>query len=208
MLGFASPDLPGPILPPAILWCQVLLLEICQVTSRSMAQDFAQWMKANFIEEIPTTIGSLADAIVYWRSNQGGTVPGNETLYAEMLAHSSFDGAFGSSGSVTKVIKKKIQDAIQSRQATISAAPGSYCGLTCTTLGSYRLDIAYNHRVSKGENEVQLMLSGSDRWDFDTNPNKGLFHNLFHEWIPSVFAGKGTPFFITYDFAITIQVEV
>jgi hypothetical protein len=169
--------------------------------------DFASWMKANGIKGTPTTIGSLTDAIVYWRSNQGGSVSGNQTLYAEMQRDASFIACFGPSGTVTQAIKAKIQKALRSGESTISAEAGSYRGLSCKTLGSYRLDIQYNHGVSKGLNQVRLALSGSDRWDFDENPNKGWFHNLFNEWIPSLFAGKGTPFTITYSFQITLQIQ-
>jgi hypothetical protein len=175
--------------------------------ARRSIDDFEAWMKANGIKGIPTTIGSLTDAIVYWRSARGGSVAGNQTLYAEMQQDASFTGCFGPSGSVTQMIKGKIQEALRSGQSTISAGAGSYRGLNCHTLGSYRLDIQYNHRVSKGLNQVRVALSGSDRWDFDTNPNKGLVHNLFHEWIPSLFAGKGTPFTITYGFQITLQIQ-
>jgi hypothetical protein len=57
-------------------------------------------------------------------------------------------------------------------------------------------------------NHVPWQLSGSDRWDCGTNPKKTMLHNLFHEWIPSIFAGRGTPFMITYAFTITIDIQV
>jgi hypothetical protein len=164
-------------------------------------------MKANGIHAVPATIGNLTDAIVYWRSKRGGSISGNEKLYTEMKAHSSFRECFGPSGSVTQLIKTKVQEALRTGQATISSPPESYRGLACQTLGSYRLDIAYNHSVSPGLNRVELTLSGSDRWDFDTSPNQSVFRNLFHEWIPSLFAGKGTPFGITYRFTITLDIS-
>jgi hypothetical protein len=170
--------------------------------------DFGSWMKANRTTTVPRSIGNLTDAIVYWRSGRGGTVPGNEDLYEEMQSDSSFEDCFGPDGSITELLESKIRKALRSGARRISAPPGSFRGLRCATLGSYRLDIDYDHAVSRRLNEVGVQLSGSDLWDFETNPNEGFVHNLCNEWIPEMMAGEGKPFSITYDFTITISIEI
>lgn len=161
--------------------------------------------------ERQSSISNLTDALAHYRSNAGGSVPATEVLIDEMKKHKSFRDAFGPNGDVTNKIRDKIREALSDPspgKQFISNERGSYRGLRCYTLGSYSLNIEYNHRVCKGTNHVRLHLYGSDRWDFEYNPNEKFHKNLVNEIIPGIVAGNGTPFDITYNFYHTLEITV
>ncbi len=147
-------------------------------------------------------IGSLTDACSHYRSNKGGLVKANPYLYQEMKADSSFKNFVNEMTNIltNKVKNAKVGDVIQN-------APNSNRGLKCTTMGAYKLNIEYKHKVAAGMNNINLHLFGLDLWDFEPSDDKGWFRNLTTETIPGLVAGKGTPFDITYDFNYSIQIK-
>ena len=70
----------------------------------------------------------------------------------------------------------------------------------------YKLNIEYNHKVSVGVNYVELHLFGSDKWDFETSKDKGVFKNLTQEIIPGKIAWDWKLFDINYDFKYIIKI--
>ena len=147
-------------------------------------------------------IGSLTDACSHYRSNAGGKVKANSNLYKEMKNDKSFYNKFV--GEMTDILTKKVLNA--NVGDIIQNAPNSDRPVSCTTMGMYKLNIEYNHKVTVGVNYIELHLYGSDLWDFQPSKDKSWFKNLTNEIIPGMVAGKGTPFEITYDFKYTINI--
>lgn len=170
-----------------------------------MSGDLVQMIKAGFAQAKDKSgdgINSLTDACSHYRSKAGGQVKANPQLYEEMKNSSSFKNKF--IPEMIKILKDKI---IKADVGTlIKSAPGSNRPLSCTTMGMYKLNIEYCHKVTVGVNYVELHLFGSDKWDFETSKDKGFFKNLTQEIIPGLIAGKGKPFDITYDFKYTVQI--
>jgi hypothetical protein len=170
-----------------------------------------RYVQTIFSSRSQTSIDNLGDAIQHWRSKAGGTIQGTRNLYQEMIHHFSFQERFGPSGTITKLIERKAIAAFRGRSGnfvTISNEPNSRAGMSCPTLGSYSAKITYHHFITRGQNKVRVHVSGSDRWDFEENPEASFLYNLFHEIIPRIFARDGTPFNITYDFDIDVQINV
>lgn len=147
-------------------------------------------------------IGSLTDACSHYRSKAGGKVKANSSLYEEMKNDSSFCKKF--INEMTDILTKKVLNA--NVGDTIRSAPDSNRPANCTTMGMYKLNIEYNHKVTVGKNDIVLHLYGSDLWDFKPSKDKGFLKNLTNEIIPGMIAGDGTPFEIIYDFKYTINI--
>ena len=147
-------------------------------------------------------IGSLSDACSHFRSKTGGQVKANSSLYSEMKNDKTFKDFVNEMTNIltNKVKNAKVGDKIQN-------APNSNRPVKCTTMGAYKLNIEYNHKVNAGTNNIELHLYGSDLWDFQPSDDKGWFQNLTTEIIPGMIAGDGTPFDITYDFKYVIQIK-
>lgn len=160
--------------------------------------------------EKKTSISSLKEALSHYRSKAGGTVPASSTLIEEMKNDAHFKkDIFGPDGKITKIIKKKIEDALKSNVKEIRSQPGSYTGgLWCTTLGGYSISIDYVHKPIKGENNVNLHLYGKDKWDFAKVEGASKIHNFMHETLPGIIAGDGTDFYISYDFYYNLKINV
>ena len=155
-------------------------------------------------------IGGLIDAINYWRSKKGGTVRANNDLINEMKSH--MYGTPSDPGvliEVLKGVKDKIKQAKKNKTYHIKSAPGSYRGCWCPTLGSFSFNIEYDYDFSdepeRKDHTINFHFWGYDTWDFE--PKKvewydlpGHLSNLVEEKIPSLIAGDGKPFDITYDF--------
>ena len=150
------------------------------------------------------SISNLTDALSHYRGNSGKTVPANQNLINEMKNDKTYKEMIDS---LKVTIKNKITQDKINKGETISAAPGSRRGLRCGCLGSYSLNIDYSFIPRNGSNNINIHFWGYDRWDFEWNNNKGFFHNLKNEFLPSLFAGKGTPFDITYDFYDNITID-
>ena len=56
-------------------------------------------------------------------------------------------------------------------------------------------------------NNITIHFSGYDSWDFDWNDKAGFWYNVSQEFIPSIVAGKGKSFKITYDFNENITIN-
>lgn len=172
--------------------------------------------EANKDPTCPDSIGSLKDAINYYRSKKGGTIAGNQSLFDEMMEEESFKACFDpKNGTVIKGIEEKMRKAVDS-QAPVTNAPNSRRAFKCATLGAYSINIEYNFVPVKGLNNVQIHLFGSDKWDFEKAQSNGDFaqkvhtfwRNLTHETIPKLLAGKGVEYTITYDFTITVPITI
>jgi hypothetical protein len=165
-------------------------------------------LKAQNRTDTPTEINSLDDAIMYWRSKRGGSCPAGPGLWAEMQADSTFQGEFGKEGAVVTAIATKAQSLVASGQVCQNA-PGSYRGLRCLTMGSYRCNIEYSFMPVEGSNQVEIRFYGSDPWNFDWMPGvQNLWHNITAETIPSWFAGDGKSFDVTFDFKMVVDIVV
>ena len=147
-------------------------------------------------------IGSVGDACSHYRSNAGGVVKANSRLYEEMKKHKSFHAFIEE---MKNILRKKIEDT--DLDSYVRNHPESNRPLHCATMGAYKLNIEYNHKVTIGVNYVTLHLYGEDLWDFKPSPDKGLLKNLFDEIIPGIIAGRGKEFSISYDFHYTVEVE-
>ena len=163
-----------------------------------------------------TTIGSLKDAIDYWRSKKGGKVKANEKLINEMkyYMYGTPDEPGVLVSDVLVGIKKKIKEAKKNKTYHIKSAPGSYRGSWCLTLGSFAFNIEYDYDFSdepdRKKHKIEFHFWGYDTWDFEKKKVKwynlpGHLHNLVEETIPSLIAGDGKPFDITYDFYWTLE---
>lgn len=148
------------------------------------------------------------DALKHYKSNAGGEVPANQKLINDMQKESSFQKVFGPKGDVTNGIREKIKKALQNGTKRVQNAPGSHRALWIFTLGNYSVNIEYDHSVSSGENHVSIHLYGKDLWDFETSDNHSAWENFIEETVPGWIAGKGTPFYVTYDFHINIIINV
>lgn len=149
-------------------------------------------------------IGSVEEACSHYRSRAGGTVPANQRLYEEMKNDPSFQKFISE---MKSILKGKI--ALTDLDSYIRNAPVSNRSLNCTTMGAYKLNIEYYHKVTIGTNYVKLHLYGEDLWDFKPSPDKGLLKNLTNEIIPGMIAdsfGEGLEFSISYDFEYTVEV--
>ena len=157
-----------------------------------------------------TTIGGLNDAIKYWRSKKGGTVRANNQLIEEikysMLGDQEHPGVLNG---VLRGVMKKIKQAKKDKTYHVKSAPGSYRGCWCLTLGSFAFNIEYDYDFSsepeRKKHKINFHFWGKDTWDFETQKAKWYdvpthLHNIFEEKIPSLVAGEGKPFDITYDF--------
>ena len=150
-----------------------------------------------------TSISNVTDALSHYRGKSGKTVPAHENLINEMKNDKTYKKMINE---LKEIIKNKItQNTINNRE-TISAASGSRRGLRCGCLGSYSVDINYSFVPKNGENNVNINFSGYDTWDFEWNENAGFLYNVTQEVIPSMVAGKGKPFKITYDFYDNITI--
>ena len=147
-------------------------------------------------------IGSIGDACSHYRSKAGGVVRANSRLYEEMKKDKSFE-AFISE--MQGILRGKIENA--DLDSYIRNFPESNRPLNCTTMGAYKLNIEYNHKVTIGVNYVDLHLFGEDLWDFKPSPDKGILKNFFDEIIPGAVAGEGVEFSISYYFYYTVKVE-
>ena len=147
-------------------------------------------------------IGCLRDATSHWRSDVDGVIKANAMLYDEMKKDPSF---YHFISEMEKILKDKIEKT--DLDSYIKNAPDSNRGLNCKTMGAYKLNIEYNHKVTIGVNYVKLHLYGEDLWDFKTSKDKGILKNLTIEIIPSLIAGRGTEFSISYDFEYTVKVK-
>ena len=153
-----------------------------------------------------SSISNLDDALEHYRGKSGITLPANQNLINEMKSNSSYK-------SMIKELKKGIKSKITSEAflngETIKAEPGSYRGISCLTLGSYKVNIDYSFVPKEGDNKIRIHFWGSDKWDFEWNDSYNLIENIIEEEIPSRIAGDGKPFDITYDFydEVTITVE-
>lgn len=172
--------------------------------------------EANRDRTCPTTIGSLKDAINYYRSKKGGTISGNQSLYDQMMNEDAFKASFDPEhGIIIQGIKEKMIAAVDSGNS-VKNDSNSRKAFKCATLGAYSLNIEYDFVPVKGLNNVQLHLFGSDLWDFAEAQCNGDIHqkartfwrNLTHEVIPKMLAGDGKEYTITYDFNITIPITI
>ena len=151
-----------------------------------------------------TSISNITEALSHYRGGSGNTVPANQNLINEMKNHDTYKKMINE---LKETIKKKItQNKINNRK-TISAASGSRRGLRCGCLGSYSVDINYSFIPINGNNNINIHFSGYDTWDFEWNDNAGFLYNITQEVIPSIVAGKGKPFIITYDFYDNITIN-
>ena len=147
-------------------------------------------------------IGSLVYACSHYRSQAGVVVKTNSNIYEEMKIDEIFKNKF--IPEMIGILKSKITDTDVG--SSIASAPNSNRPVSCSTMGMYKLNIEYNHKVTVGINYVELHLFGSDLWDFEPSKDKGVFKNLTQEIIPGLVAGKGKPFSISYDFKYTIEI--
>ena len=157
--------------------------------------------------EAKSSISNLTDALAHYRSKAGGSVPASQALIEEMKCQPSFQNTFGPNGDVTRGIANKIHDALNQGRSHVQSEPGSRRGLSCHTLGSYSVNIEYNHPVCHGENRVNVHLWGYDSWDFEDNKGYNAFENFIKERIPGFIAGDGKAFNITYDFNHIITIH-
>jgi RHS repeat-associated protein len=163
-------------------------------------------------------INSFKDALAHYRSSAKGSVPAGQGLYSEMRADSSYKN---------RVLTGSLPDRISGRLATVphsqnnglfNAAPGSTIGqLNSHALGSYGLGVNYtawwtatgwSNRQRTINGNVNLTLTLSETWDFETNENYNFFENLLREWIPGWIAGDGKPFTITGTLYETLNLSV
>jgi RHS repeat-associated protein len=163
-------------------------------------------------------INSFRDALAHYRSSAEGSVPAGQGLYTEMRADSSYQN---------RVLTGSLPDRITGRLTTVpysqnngffNAAPGSTVGqLNSHALGSYGLGVNYTawwsatgwaNRQRTVNANVNLTLTLSEVWDFETNPNYNFFENLLREWIPGWIAGDGHPFTITGTLNETLNLSV
>ena len=75
-------------------------------------------------------------------------------------------------------------------------------------MGTYKLNIEYNHKVTIGVNYVKLHLYGEDLWDFKTSKDKGILKNFTNEILPGLFIGNWTEFIISYYLEYIVEVEI
>ena len=149
-------------------------------------------------------IGSVEEACSHYRSRAGGTVRANSRLYEEMKNDKSFPKFISE---MRNILRDKIKKT--DLDSYIRNAPESNRPLECITMGKYKLNIEYNHKVSIGTNYVKLHLYGEDLWDFKGSPDKGFIGNMANEVIPGMIAdffGDGLEFNISYDFEYTVEV--
>ena len=151
-----------------------------------------------------SSISNITDALSHYRGRSGNTVPANHNLINEMKN----DGTYKKMITELKnIIKNKITPNKIKNRETISAAPGSRRGLRCGCLGSYSVDIDYSFIPTYGINKITIYFSGYDTWDFEWNDNAGFLYNVTQEVIPSMVAGEGKPFNITYNFQDNIEIK-
>jgi len=113
------------------------------------------------IKSYSTTISNLDEAIAYYRKKSGKTAAAKSSLIKNSL---SFKNEMTK---LEKKIKKKITDKKIKNGQLIKNSKGSYIGLWCLTLGSYRLDLEYSFKPKKGNNKVKIHFWGKNRWDFE-----------------------------------------
>ena len=157
-----------------------------------------------------TTIGNIFNAIDYWRSKKGGTVKANDQLINEIKVY--MWGEHECPGVMQKVLNgvmKKIKQAKNDGTYHVCNEPGSYRGCWCPTLGSFAFNIEYDYDFScepeRKKHRINFHLWGRDTWDFETTKCEWYdipihLRNIFEEQIPSLIAGDGEPFDITYNF--------
>ena len=151
-----------------------------------------------------TSISNITDALSHYRGRSGKTVYANQNLINEMKNHNSYQKMINE---LKETIKKKItQNKINNRE-TIKAESGSSRALRCTCLGSYSVNIDYSFIPNNGNNNITIHFSGNDSWDFDWNDKAGFWYNVSQEFIPSIVAGKGKSFKITYDFVENVTIN-
>ena len=162
-----------------------------------------------------TEINGLTDAINYWRSKKGGTVKAGGKLIEEMK--NNMIGTPHEPGPLREVlngVKKKIKQAKNDKTYHVKSSPGSYRGGWCPTLGCFAFNIEYDYDFSnepeRKNHQIKFHFWGSDTWDFEPKKVKkydifGHINNLIEEKIPSMIAGDGKPFDITYDFYWTLE---
>jgi len=147
-------------------------------------------------------IANLRQATSHWRSCAGGVVRAHSLLYEEMKNHPSFSGFISE---MEGILRGKIEDT--DVDSYIKNAPDSNRSLKCPTMGHYKLNIEYNHKVNIGVNYVNLHLYGEDLWDFEYAFDKSFLDNLKNQILPLMVAGNGRKFSISYDFNYTVKVE-
>ena len=160
-------------------------------------------------------INSFQDALNHYRSGTGGSIPAGNGLLGEMTASDSFVAG-------ERLLLKGIEDKLTEvpfvqTSGVVESAPGSYRGMRCFTLGSYRLNIRYSacwfadDWVCEGDgvysrnvrSNFQIWFSGENGWDFEWNNTYNLWENISQELIPGAIAGSiGHPanYTITYQF--------
>ena len=115
---------------------------------------------------------------------------------------------------VLRGVMKKIKQAKKDKTYHVKNAPNSYRGSWCLTLGSFAFNIEYDYDFSsepeRKKHKINFHLWGSDLWDFERQKAKQYdvpthLYNLFEEYIPSLVAGDGKPFTVTYDFYCELE---
>ena len=158
-----------------------------------------------------TEIGGLLDAMKYWKTKKGGTVKANAKLINEIK--SGLSNAFQD---LQNIIKNKIKDAAKDGTNHIKSEPGSRRAGWCPTLGSFSANLEYDYSFDPNDKnngfDIPIHFWGYDTWDFEFKKAQWYdipthLHNIFEEFGPSLVAGEGKPFDITYDFHHTLHVN-
>ena len=117
-------------------------------------------------------------------------------------------------------IKLKIQTERSKgkKTAIIKSDPNSIRSIWYLTLGSFPANIEYEEEINLSNKlfVFKVRFHGKDLWDFKEVDCEGredfeylecFFHNLFEEYLPSLFVGDGKPFYVKYDFYDYIVID-
>lgn len=175
-----------------------------------------------------STIDNMCEAIQHYKDNSGELVVANSNLIEHMKEFNyCLFNLFGHKSyklvkkEIISIIKDKIKNAQKEgkKYPTIENAPDSERGAWYLTLGSYALNIEYKKKIdlSNSKNHIfnfKVHFYGKDLWDFESSDCDHwydivcFFHNLLEEKIPEVIVGKGTKFYVSYDFYDTLEVDI
>lgn len=141
-----------------------------------------------------TEINNISDAIIHSRSGAGGDLPAGPGLYHEMSDFDNYQAVFNETGKIIQKLKDQVLIASKiSDNGTIVNTPNYYYLLQCITLGHYsvfpKYEIPYTCKVEGNVKKCtitngEVVSSGVDCWDFESQKDWSWIKNLIFEKIP------------------------
>ncbi len=175
-----------------------------------------------------TQINGLIDAVSHYRSKAGGTVHAGSGVISEIReSHTYQENVLDEDGSLQSRIRDKLESVSKAETSgELSAGVGSTVGnLDTETLGSFKFDVSYRgawtagpwkkrwHHAVSGSFYRELtmtmlvILNFNDPWDFESNPEYGMFKNFMRETGPGFIAGDGLKFNIAGAMVESVTIE-